>query len=446
MAITFQCSHCKRLYTTSDQWAGKTIKCKQCGQGVKVPGSAAVVAPPDTDIYGLAEVGHGERTRPAPASTLPPRGSASFDTPAPKPKPKKPASKKVKEKSSNSAGLFGGIGGVAGVLVMLFLRMYFRYERSQARQQRQSNQATAVEVPGAQAPMQINALARPVGGPWTMPALPEQAQATQLEPGVMFSEIHLQGNQPGGPPQPGHRGKLWLYLPVGEHAPQSLPCVLIAGAGSNLITGMDLGDGDRAEHLPHVRAGFAVLAFELDGALPENSQQNPKALAQSSATFLSAQAGLINARVAIEYATTRVPSIDPKRLYAVGHSSAATLALLLAENEPRIAACVAFAPAVDIKTNFPPDAQRLITQLVPGADQFFTRFNPRMNESKIGCPLFLFYAQDDDRFASQVRELGDRLQASGKRVTISNTSAGGHYDSMIQEGVPRAIEWLKSLH
>ncbi len=245
--------------------------------------------------------------------------------------------------------------------------------------------------------------------------------------------------------QPGHSGKLWLYLPSGQHAARSLPCILIAGAGSNLITGMDLGDGDRAEHLPHVRAGSAVLAYELDGALPENSNENTQALARSSTAFLNAQAGLINARVAIEYAATQVPSIDPKRLFTVGHSSAGTVALLVAENEPRIAGCVAFAPAVDVKANFPPEAQQAIAQIVPGADQFFTRFNPRVNESKIACPLFLFYANDDARFASQVRELGARLQASGKQVTVSSVTSGGHYDSMINVGVPRAIEWLKSL-
>jgi hypothetical protein len=29
-----------------------------------------------------------------------------------------------------------------------------------------------------------------------------------------------------------------------------------------------------------------------------------------------------------------------------------------------------------------------IAQLVPGADQFYPRFNPRVNESKIECLLF----------------------------------------------------------
>ena len=110
MAISFQCSHCKRSYTTSEQLAGKTVKCKQCGQAVKVP-SASAPAPSDVDMYGLAEMDHGERAQPAATNTLPPRGpSARVDQPPPMPKAKKPASKKPKEKSSNSAGIFGGVG------------------------------------------------------------------------------------------------------------------------------------------------------------------------------------------------------------------------------------------------------------------------------------------------------------------------------------------------
>ena len=173
--------------------------------------------------------------------------------------------------------------------------------------------------------------------------------------------------------------------------------------------------------------------------------QNMQALARSSTAFLNAQAGLINARVAIEYATTQVPSIDPKRLYTVGHSSAATVALLVAENEPRIAALRRLRARRRRQSEFSARGAAAIAQLVPGADQFFTRFNPSVNESKIACPLFLFYADDDARFASQVRELGARLQAAGKQVTVSSVASGGHYDSMINEGVPRAIEWLKSL-
>jgi len=31
------------------------------------------------------------------------------------------------------------------------------------------------------------------------------------------------------------------------------------------------------------------------------------------------------------------------------------------------------------------------------------------------------------------------------RVTLVKTATGGHYNSMIREGVPKAIAWLKAL-
>ena len=62
-----------------------------------------------------------------------------------------------------------------------------------------------------------------------------------------------------------------LYLPPGEHPARSLPCVFIAPAGTRLIHGSVLGDSDSPEHLPYVRAGFAVLAYELTGDVPNDS-------------------------------------------------------------------------------------------------------------------------------------------------------------------------------
>jgi dienelactone hydrolase/DNA-directed RNA polymerase subunit RPC12/RpoP len=433
MEISYQCAQCGRWYTATERSAGKTVKCKDCGAPVKVPEAPDEPAG-EKDIYGLSDK---EQTTAASPPLREPVEQGAWSSAV---IPRSAASKKPKGTSSNSKSFFGGGIGTIGLLVLLAIRIYFRWERHQARQAQPNNQAViAAPFPADTAVPNQNA------PPWKMPALPRPPRATQIEPGVMLSEIILHAGPQGAAKLPGHGGKLWLYLPAGEHASRSLPCVLIAGAGSNLITGMDLGEGDRPEHLPYSRAGFAVIAYELDGRMPEEAKGNLQALARASRAFLSAQAGLINARVAIEYATTQVPAIDPRRLYAVGHSSAATLALLVAENEPRIAAGVAFAPAVDLTVQYPPEAQKKIAMVIPGAADLFTRFNPRTNEAKINCPLFLFYADDDTRFASQVRDLGTRLKQSGKKVAVSSVASGGHYDSMIKVGVPRAITWLKSL-
>jgi dienelactone hydrolase len=430
MALSFQCSHCGRSYTTSEQWAGKQVKCKACGQAVRVPDLPA--ASPPEEVYDLTnDDGEG----PAAAASAKPLTPRSFPTSGePVKRPKKDSSG---ERSSASTNVFrGGIGALV-VLALIGFRMYNAYRRGAARQARQA-------APAARAPRFIPPAGVPNRVAWTMPTLPEPGPGVDLERGVRFHEVHLQGANRAGGALPGHSGKLWLYLPAGDHAPKSLPCILIAGAGSNLITGMELGDGDRPEHLPYVRAGLAVLAYELDGMMPDRRNANVGNLAPFVRSFLDAEAGLVNMRVALEYATTRVPSIDPRRLYAVGHSSAATLALLVAENEPRISACVAFMPVVDLLERFPPQLRTALPQLVPGADQFFGRFNPRMGESKIQCPLFLFYAEDDHN-AQQNLDLATRLQGMKKPVTVSTVPKGGHYEPMIQPGIPRAIEWLKAL-
>ena len=72
---------------------------------------------------------------------------------------------------------------------------------------------------------------------------------------------------------------------------------------------------------------FAVLIY---------LRYNSEALAVLNLGFqdlfvIDAQAGLVNARNALEFVLARVPEVDPKRIYAAGHSSAGTLALLFAE-------------------------------------------------------------------------------------------------------------------
>jgi hypothetical protein len=169
-----------------------------------------------------------------------------------------------------------------------------------------------------------------------LPVFPARGPARTMERGVRRYDIHL-----GGGPYPGHAGTMWLYLPERQSDTQSLPCVLTAPAGTPLVTGMDLGDGDVPEHLPYVRAGFAVLAYDLDGAC-QNFQQ--------------------------------------------------------------------------------------------ASDQEVQHLN---------CPLLLFHAMDDSNVpASESQQCADRLKQAGKNVTLITVPTGDHYESMIQQGIPTAINWL----
>jgi hypothetical protein len=164
--------------------------------------------------------------------------------------------------SGNQAWIFGGAAGAIALLAIIGVGIWLGTEGNQAGQPETGNPAAATAQPGEPA-LEQPAVASQDNATWVMPPLPQPAAGAEIEPGVLFSEVSIQPGSAAGQSQPGHRGKFWLYLPKGQHPAGSLPCILIAGAGSNLITGMDLGDGDRREHLPYARAGFAVLAYEL---------------------------------------------------------------------------------------------------------------------------------------------------------------------------------------
>jgi dipeptidyl aminopeptidase/acylaminoacyl peptidase len=278
-----------------------------------------------------------------------------------------------------------------------------------------------------------------------VPSFGERGDPAEIEPGVQLEQISIQGtsDDPTGGyyTTPGHGGTINLYLPAGQHAPQSLPCVLITGAGSNLLSGMQISEADWPEHIPYVKAGYAVIAYELDGP---SWGDEPEEMREAFEAFQDSRAGLVNARNALEFATKRVPEINPARIYAAGHSSAGTHALLLAAHEPRLAGVIAYAPATDLPKWFGPRL-RLVSFVLPESVDFITQSSPHTHAARIKCPTFVFHAEDD-----RTCEIGDSrlfveaLKAQGTDATLATVPTGDHYDAMIDQGIPQAIQWLQS--
>lgn len=272
------------------------------------------------------------------------------------------------------------------------------------------------------------------------PNFPAFEDPDTVEPGVQKYVIELGDDDDGDYDPPGHGGVMWLYLPAGRHGPKSLPCILIAPAGSTLLTGMPLADGDQPEHVPYVKAGCAVLAYELDG---HAAGTEIDALQEAYPPFKASRAGLVNARNALEYVLAKVPEVDPKHIYAAGHSSAATHALLFAEHEPRLAGVLAYAPAPDLPKRMR-DQMPVYRFIMPGLADFVTQSSPTTHAASLKCPVFLFHSQEDGTcpiadtaaFAEQLKKLG----ADVKYVTVPT---GDHYNSMKDQGIPAGIEWLK---
>jgi dienelactone hydrolase len=422
MSISFKCPHCGKAFRADEKFAGKNVRCKQCGATTTVPapsagGSKAPAEEPETDDpYGLAD-------EPAP---LPPRAPVPQDeVPARKVKNKK----KSQSSKTSSRPTKGAVWATIAV-ALLVLRIVMRLNRG--------DQPHALAEPGAPVPVPPSMVSTAPVGP---PAFSPLGTGTVIRPGVRFFEVRA-----SGPTNVATMNMtVWAYLPDGHHEPRSLPCVIIAPAGSITITGMDLGDGDRAEHFPYVTAGYAVLAYSLDGHADNIQQLSDPRLGPACVQFAAARAGLANAQAAIDWLLKNISDVDPDRLYAAGHSSAGTTALLLAENDARIRACSAFAPRSDGEANFNALVRAALRGAIPQVDQIFTTYNPLKHVKDMKCPVLLFQARDDPVIpVSETEAFAAALQGAGKDVTVELVPSGGHYDPMVHQGIPRAISFFSA--
>jgi dipeptidyl aminopeptidase/acylaminoacyl peptidase len=145
----------------------------------------------------------------------------------------------------------------------------------------------------------------------------------------------------------------------------------------------------------------------------------------------------------LEYALQKIPEVDPAKIYASGHSSAATHALLFAEHEPRLAGVIAYAPGLNLEKRFGPAGLRAVSLILPGAVDFLKQSDPMTHAARLKCPTLLFHAFDDSNCPiADTQELHAKLSARGTDVTLVTAATGDHYDSMVNEGLPAGVRWL----
>lgn len=271
----------------------------------------------------------------------------------------------------------------------------------------------------------------------SVPKLPPLGIARQFAPGIQVYTVQLPHNQTVS--------KLLIFMPqMRDTTPIS--CIFIAPAGTPLIYGNSLGDdGNPKEYLPYVRAGFAVVAYEIDGDVPEGNKLL-KPILDGAYAFRQAYAGITNAQQAISYAVGHIPNIDAKRLYTAGHSSAGTLSLQAAAADKRIAACIAYAPCCDLEARISPELLAIISKRQPGFDVFIHNISPINNTTLLKCPVFIFHADDDTNVVLQDNaSFVEKLRQTNSQVTFVRVPTGNHYQSMIDKGIVLGIDWLQKL-
>ena len=278
----------------------------------------------------------------------------------------------------------------------------------------------------------------------SIPPMPDRGEGESLEDGVMLYRMSWGEESGGFYETPGQGGQLWLYLPSGRHEPKSLPCVLIAPAGPGEGSGMLLVDKDQPEHIPYVKAGYAVVSYEIDGPFVDDKSKRSER--DSYDAFRDARAGLVNARNAMEYILNQVTEVDPDRIYAAGHSSAGDLALLHSAHDSRVAGCIAYMPPYDLYKRYYPVPLRLWAMNSPEAQKFINQSMPCNHIDSMTCPVFLFHSDDDQYVTPEViRNAAREMDDAGIEVHHENSTEGGHYYGMLDHGIALGIEWLNRL-
>lgn len=244
----------------------------------------------------------------------------------------------------------------------------------------------------------------------------------------------------------GGRMKFRVSLPPGADPTSPVPCILVPPAGSNLLTGRDIDLNDSTphpEHEPYLKAGFAVVTFSLDGALAQTDETTNQQLKLAHESFRKSKAGLINCVHAFLETQAVIPGIDKNNIFIAGHSSAGTLSLLFAEHFPQIKGCLAYAPSVKLDT-FLGEYLPEFKTVIPDIEDFLRLSSPQTHIKDLKCPVFLFHSRGDQVTSFQnTYQFASQLTVQGTKVEFVAGDGSDHYQTMIDEGLPKGIEWIK---
>ncbi|MEZ6086888.1 MAG: prolyl oligopeptidase family serine peptidase [Pirellulaceae bacterium] len=252
----------------------------------------------------------------------------------------------------------------------------------------------------------------------------KQVRFTQVTAARRYAQYNYDLQIPSG--DLGFTGRHIKVLIPDVAESRRLACLFYNPAGATVFTGKSAGTASTDPILPYVNAGFAVVVYGTDGGTVElTGQTSAKVLAQQAHLYGLSHAGLVNGRNAIDFALKEFPSIDEKRLFAIGHSSGGKQALLLAAADSRIAGCVAFAPACDISK----EESEMLTKLrhyqrsLPVS--FLEQANPMAFADRLTVPTLVVYStQDEVVSAADIVRFG---QAVGSNIEVRQVSAPDHF-------------------
>jgi hypothetical protein len=208
MSIQVECSGCQKKYQVADTAAGKSIRCKVCGTTTRVPAPEE----PDDDAF-LAELSEEDAADDGSPDELPAAGPAGRRIAR---ETRQPA----RSRSSSLGKWLLIIAGSGAALLLVCCGGGYFFVSSMLKTPPPSAQANE--------PFPVETL--------RAPAFPELGPPQTIgQTGVQLYNLDLSAANPGNT-RPAARMQLRVYVPPGEHADASLGCVLLAPAGTNLLT------------------------------------------------------------------------------------------------------------------------------------------------------------------------------------------------------------------
>lgn len=432
--LQVRCGGCQTQLRVSTDAIGKTIACPKCGKKMKLAQPPSVSRPEEIIEVGFPDTNQDDPFDiPATSYSMPSGGNKGLAG---------------TKKRSTPWPLIVAISGAGAVLLFL-------------------------------ASLGVIFLTMSIKGPNVIPAVPEKQPPTLTasKPSTPASAPSLAMERPKmrvdfpqiGQFRPfGYKGTVWqrveiprrrlpplklnVFVPSGNHASKSLPVVFEAPSGTPIIHGasIDTPQPD-TEYLPFTEAGMITVSFDIDGPMPSNvSPAKPgvflPALSTAYKTFVDSDAGVDNGKMAIDFVLEKLPMADPNRLIVWGHSSAATLALLLASKDNRVSKCIAMAPETDLRTRLGNilDEEPAMADYLPNFKNYLISGSPITYVSFLKCPVFIAHAKNDDNapFAG-TKKYVEALRKTGGKITFNEFEREGHYQPLLDAGIPKAIEWLK---
>jgi dipeptidyl aminopeptidase/acylaminoacyl peptidase len=225
-------------------------------------------------------------------------------------------------------------------------------------------------------------------------------------------------------PAPNGPSIAWLAIPPGT-GPH--PGLLVAHGG------WALDDGDFESARPFLNAGFAVIVPGWRG-----ESGNP-------GEFEMFYGEVEDADAALKYLANQ-PGVDVERLYATGHSSGGTIALLLAESSPllkKVAACGACPDLRGaIESNRAPIYDETPFQWRSPIEADLR--SPARHLKDLNCPAMLFFSQkDDENYVNQAKAMIADADRLGKSVKAEMLPGTDHFSAW-KKAVPKMIAFFKA--